>query len=274
MRFFAQPRNTGINRMIMDLNGTRNHVRMGNACHSSYGDQTDGEFGSGSFTHYDHKVGSNVTHNDFTATRGRDASGGDGHTGGIGPKQSTLQQSFATPYKYEIITPNHESDSANRYYPVSFQSVGRAGGGMIHTMQVARRYHDDGPSDYGGSTIGWTGSSTHQGGLDLFLQVRDSAWSDMYDMRIMHYRYTYHQTVGGWGMFASYNSSYGSGAFYLMLRGGFQYKFYAAYPIAVANVEPGGRVYSTSYAWYWPNSTTSTSGALNGFSTQYYAGTN
>ena len=274
MRFFAQPRNTGVNRMIVDMNGTLNHVRMGNACHYSYGSGTDGDFTSSSFTHYDHKVGGNVTHLDFEATRARTASGGYGGTGGIGPKQSTLQQSFATPYKYEIITPNHESDSANRYYPVSFQSVGRAGGGMIHTMQVARRYHDDGPSDYGGSTIGWTGSSTHQGGLDLFLQVRDSAWSDMYDMRVMHYRYTYHQTVGGWGMFASYSTTYGSGPFYLMLRGGFKYQVYAAHPTAVANVEPGGRVYSTSYAWYWPNSTTSTSGALNGFSTQYYAGTN
>ena len=272
-RFFAQPRNSGINRMIMDLNGTRNHVRMGHSCIYSYGDIGGGEFGSSSFTHYDHKESTNVTHNDFEATRARTSSGGYGANGGIGPKQSTLQQSYATPYKYEIRTPNHESDSANRYYPVSFSPVGRAGGGMIHTMQVARRYHDDGPSDYGGSTIGWTGSSTHQGGLDLFLQVRDSAWSDMYDMRVMHYRYTYHQTVGGWGMFASYSTTYGSGPFYLMLRGGFKYQVYAAHPIAVANVQPGGRVYSTSYAWYWPNSTTSTSGPLNNFSTQYYAGT-
>ena len=273
-RFFAQPRNTGVNRLIMDMNGTKNHVRMGNSCIYSYGNESNGEFGSTSFTHYDYKVGGNVVHNDAEATRARNASGGDGGTGGIGPKQSTLQQSYATPYKYEIITPNHESDSANKYYPVSFQSVGRAGGGMIHTMQVARRYHDDGPSDYGGSTIGWTGSSTHQGGLDLFLQVRDSAWSDMYDMRIMHYRYTYHQTVGGWGMFASYSNTYGSGPFYLMLRGGFKYQVYAAHPMFVANVQPGGRVYSTSYGWYWPASTTSTSGALNNFSTQYYAGTN
>ena len=183
-------------------------------------------------------------------------------------------QSFATPYRYTLSTPNHESDSANRYYPVSINTTGRAGGVMVHNLHVGRRYYDSGPHHNGGSTIGWTGSSTHQGGLDLFLQVRDSAWSDMYDMRILHYRYTYHQTVGGWGMFASSNSSYGSGPFYLMLRGGFQYKFYAAYPLAVANVEPGGRLYSTSYNWFWPNSTTSTSGALNNFSTQYYAGTN
>ena len=255
------------------MNGTRNHVRMGNACHYSYGDQSGGEFGSGSYTYYDHKVGGNVTQNDFSATRSRDASGGDGHTGGIVAKQSTNMQSFATPYRYTLSTPNHESDSANRYYPVSINTAGRAGGGMVHNLHVGRRYYDSGPAHQGGSTIGWTGSSTHQGGLDLFLQVRDSAWSDMYDMRILHYRYTYHQTVGGWGMFASSNSSYGSGPFYLMLRGGFQYKFYAAYPLAVANVNPGGRVYSTAYAWYWPSSTTSTSGPLNNFSTQYYAGT-
>jgi len=273
LRFFAQPRNTGINRMIMDMNGTLNHVRMGNTCIYSYGDQNDGDFGSGSYTHYDHKVGGNITHNDFSATRARNASGGYGYSGGIVAKQTTLQQSFVSPYKYELITPNHESDSANRFYPVSINTPGRAGGGTIHTLQVARRYHDDGPSDYGGSTIGWTGSSTHQGGLDLFLQVRDSAWSDMYDMRVMHYRYTYHQTVGGWGMFASHSTTYGSGPFYLMLRGGFKYQFYANYPLAVANVQPGGRVYSTSFAWYWPNSTTGTSGALSGFSTQYYAGT-
>jgi len=272
-RFFAQPRNTGINRMIMDLNGTKNAVRMGNASFYSYGDIGGGEFGSSSFTHYDYKEGTNVTHNDFENTVSRNASGGYGGNGGMGAKQSTGQQSYATPYKYTLYTPNSDSDAANRYYPVAIQSVGRAGGGMIHTLQVARRYYEYGPSQAGGSNIGWTGSSTHQGGLDLFLQVRDSAWSDMYDMRIMHYRYTYHQTVGGWGMFASYNASYGAGPFYLMLRGGFKYHFYAAYPIAVSNVEPGGRVYSTSYAWYWPNSTTSTSGPLSNFASAYYAGT-
>ena len=74
-------------------------------------------------------------------------------------------------------------------------------------------------------------------------------------------------------MFASASTSYGSGPFYLMLRGGFQYKFYANYPVAAANVQPGGRVYSTAYAWFWPNATTSTSGPLNNFSTAYYAGT-
>ena len=162
-------------------------------------------------------------------------------------------QSFATPYRYTLSTPNHESDSANRYYPVSINTSGRAGGGMIHTLQVARRYYEYGPHHAGGSTIGWTGSSTHQGGLDLFLQVRDSSWSDMYDMRIMHYRYTYHQTVGGWGMFPSYSTSYGSGPFYLMLRGGFQYQFYASYPLAVANVNLVV-VYMVHHIWYWLNS--------------------
>ena len=205
---------------------------------------------SGDFTHFFyHKVGGSVVHNDFQNTASRSANGGFGGTGGMGPKQSTGQQSYATPYKYSLYTPTSDSDSANRFYPVAIQSVGRAGGGMIHTLQVARRYYEYGPHNAGGSTIGWTGSSTHQGGLDLFLQVRDSSWSDMYDMRVMHYRYTYHQTVGGWGMFASSSTSYGSGPFYLMLRGGFQYKFYASYPLAVANVEPGGRVYSTSVSY-------------------------
>ena len=78
---------------------------MGNASFYSYGDIGDGQFGSSAFQHYDHKEGGTVTHNDFQNTVNRSAGGGSGGNGGMGPKQSTGQQSYATPYKYTLYTP-------------------------------------------------------------------------------------------------------------------------------------------------------------------------
>ena len=221
--------------------------------------RSDNDCTSNNSVWYDHKVGGNVTQSEHEVCDPLEPTTGYG------------KPNYGTPFVYTLQTPNTDSDAANRFYPVSINTPGCDGGGTIGTFWISRKYWSTGPAQLGGSTIGWTGSSTHQGGLDSHFQVRELAWSDKYDMRLLHHRYSYHETIQTMGMYASYSATYGSGPFYLMLRGGFQYNFYGNYPIHPANVEPGGRVYSTSYAWFWP--ATSTSGASAPFNAQYYTGT-
>lgn len=167
---------------------------------------------------------------------------------------------YNMPHVMYIETPANEANSANTYYPVSFNTPGH-GGGQFGNMVITRRYYDTGPAQRGGASIGWNDSSTHQGGLEAWFHVGESAWSDYYSARLLYYRYTYHNTISDYGMMLTSDSRFGSGPFWVRLRGGFAYWIHATFPISPANVTPGGTVfyYPTEGNAYqtWPGTTTS-----------------
>lgn len=187
------------------------------------------------------------------------------------PGSASYQASLHMPFFYTItVLPrtdpgsgSYDSDGANRYYPVSFATGGVRRPSAMPNLVIMRAYSGWGPYQFETSNsvdIGWTGSSTHQGGLYSCWHVGDSAWSDMNEQQCTRYRYTYHQTISGYGMKLSYSADRGAGAFYVMLRGGFEYRVAASYPAMPTQVTAGGSVFShsgnNSYQT-WDASTTS-----------------
>lgn len=152
---------------------------------------------------------------------------------------------YSMPFIMSFVTPSNESNSANTYYPVSFNTP-QHGGGQFGNMCITRRYYDEGPAQRGGSGIGWNDSSTHQGGLEAWFHVAESAWSDYFSARLLYYRYTYHNTISDYGMLLTNDSRFGSGPFWVRLRGGFRYWVHSTFPISPANVTPDGT------AFYYP----------------------
>ena len=218
---------------------------------------------SGSYTHYER------TNSPQTITRTNW-----GKSSSMYPDQGRGTPNYNMPFVVSFYTPNNESNSANTYYPVSFNTPGH-GGGQFGNLVICRRYHDTGPAQRGGSGIGWNDSSTHQGGLECWFHVGESAWSDYYSARLMYYRYTYHTTVSDYGMMLTNDSRFGSGPFWVRLRGGFQYWVHSTYPVSPANVLPGGTVfyYPTEGNTYqtWPGTVTSVQNT--NFNSNQYWGT-
>jgi hypothetical protein len=187
------------------------------------------------------------------------------HSGG-----ANYQATLHMPFYYGITvlprtdpgTGSYDSDGANRYYPVSFAAGGVRRASAMPNLVIMRNYGAAGPYQFevnNSVDIGWTGSSTHQGGLYAAFHTGDSAWSDMYESQVTRYRYTYHQTISSYGMRLSYSLDRGAGPFYVMLRGGFDYIVAASYPCLPTQVTAGGSVFThsgnTSYQT-WPDSTT------------------
>lgn len=176
------------------------------------------------------------------------------------------------PFKYSITvlprsdpgTGSYDSDGANRYYPVSFSTGDVRRGFAGPNLVITRSYSWSGPYQFEQSNsvdIGWTGSSTHQGGLYAAYITGDSAWSDMYEAECRRYRMTYHSTIADHGMLITSNSDRGSGPFWVLLRGGFTYDIYAAYPAVPTQVKAGGGAvtYNGNDAYAsWPNTRTDT----------------
>lgn len=186
------------------------------------------------------------------------------------PGTAIYQASMHMPFFYTITvlprtdpgTGSYDSDGANRYYPVSFATGGVRRSSAMPNLVVMRNYAATGPYQFETANsvdIGWTGSSTHQGGLYSCWHVGDSAWSDMYEGQCTRYRYTYHQTISSYAMRLSYAADRGAGAFVIMLRGGFEYKVAASYPALPTQVTAGGSTFThsgnDSYQT-WPDSTT------------------
>tara|TARA_B100000927_G_scaffold270841_1_gene247316 strand:- start:686 stop:1423 length:738 start_codon:yes stop_codon:yes gene_type:complete len=188
---------------------------------------------------------------------------------GSGSLGYTATQHLPFYYQFEVSprtdpgSGSYDSDGANRYYPVSFQNGSVRRGSAMPNLVIYRGYNLSGPSQFQSNTgvnIGWTGSSTHQGGLYASYHVGDSAWSDMFESQLTRHRMTYHTTISSHGMRLSYALDRGSGPFFLMLRGGFTYWVNASYPAMPTQVTAGGSVFTygsnTSYQT-WPASTTS-----------------
>jgi len=177
------------------------------------------------------------------------------------------------PYYYSLTvlprsdpgTGSYDSDGANRYYPVSFRSGSVRRASSAPNLIIYRGYNINGPYQFEQNNsvdIGWTGSSTHQGGLYASYHVGDSAWSDMYESQLTRYRLTYHTCISSHGMRLSFSADRGSGPFFLMLRGGFSYYINSSYPTNPTQVKAGGGVftYGGNDAYQtWPASTTSVS---------------
>lgn len=172
-------------------------------------------------------------------------------TGAINPNGSTGSPTYEFPYVYDLYTPNSDSDASNRYYPVSFKCPAFRSATSGANLIIARHYGDPGPAQRGGSSIGWTGSSSHQGGLYLSFRIGDSAWSDMYEAQLVRHRMTYHNTVSYYGIMQAISYNNGSGEFYVLLRGGFFYRIYQKHPGQPTAVTPGGTV-ADGYGWTWP----------------------
>ena len=186
----------------------------------------------------------------------------------IGFGQHGGDASAEFPYKYTITGPTHESNSANTYYPCSFYAHGFRSPSAGPNLLITRFYGETGPAQNGGSSIGWTGSSSHQGGLYAAFRIGDSAWSDMHERQLYRLRYTYHNTIANIGMNLTVNtgSPRGSGPFWVMLRGGFKYIIYAKMPVNPVWVTPGGPCvnYGGNPNYQeWPNTTTTVSAPYN-----------
>jgi len=185
--------------------------------------------------------------------------------------QTSYSPTLEMPFYYAITilprtdpgTGNYDSDGGNRYYPVSFASGSVRRASSQPNLVIARSYSHSGPHQFETANsvdIGWTGSSTHQGGLYASYVVGDSAWSDMYEGQVTRLRQTYHDTIADHGMQLSYSSDRGSGPFWVMLRGGFTYYIYATYPALPTQVTAGGSCFSYSgnnQFRQWPVSRTS-----------------
>lgn len=179
----------------------------------------------------------------------------------IGFGQHHGSASLEFPYRYEIEAPNTDSNAANSYYPISFDTGGFRAPSAGPNLLIMRSYGAVGPAQRGGSSIGWTGSSTHQGGLYAAFRIGDSAWSDMNEHQLIRLRYSYHTTIADEGMMLTVNTGTprGSGPFWLRLRGGFTYTVFAKHPVNPTWVTPGGANLSyggnPSYQ-SWPDVTT------------------
>lgn len=163
---------------------------------------------------------------------------------------------------------SYDSDGGNRYYPVSFQAGTVRRATAMPNLVIYRGYNTNGPYQFEQNNsvdIGWTGSSTHQGGLYAAYYTGDSAWSDMHESSLARHRRTYHTTISSHGMKLSYSADRGSGPFFIMLRGGFTYWCNASYPAMPTQVTAGGSVFSyggnNSYQT-WGASTTSVDNAV------------
>ena len=162
-------------------------------------------------------------------------------------------------------TGNYDSDGANRYYPISFRSGAVRRASSQPNLIIARGYSQSGAHQFETANsvdIGWTGSSTHQGGLYASYIVGDSAWSDMYEAQVTRVRQTYHTTIAAHAMQLTADASRGAGPFYIMLRGGFTYHVHASYPAMPTQVTAGGSVFSyngNDQFRQWPVSRTDTS---------------
>lgn len=160
-------------------------------------------------------------------------------------------------------TGSYDSDGANRYYPVSIRAGTVRRGSSSPNFVIYRGYNVNGPYQFEQNNsvdIGWTGSSTHQGGLYASYHIGDSAWSDMHESQLTRHRLTYHTTISSHGMRLSYSTDRGSGPFFLMLRGGFTYYMNSSYPSNPTQVKAGGGVFShagNDAYQTWPASTTS-----------------
>ena len=177
------------------------------------------------------------------------------------------------PFYYSLIvqprndpsTGSYDSDGGNRFYPVSFNTGGVRRSSAMPNLVIYRGYNIAGAHQFETTNsvdIGWGGSSTHQGGLYASFHTGDSAWSDMSESQVTRVRRTYHTTISGYGMRLSYSADRGSGAFFVMLRGGFTYYVNASYQANPTQVTAGGSTFTygdnTSYQ-SWPASTTSVS---------------
>ena len=162
---------------------------------------------------------------------------------------------------------SYDSDGGNRYYPVSFSSGQVRRGTAMPNLVIYRGYNFSGPYQFevnNSVDIGWTGSSTHQGGLYASYHVGDSAWSDMNEAQLTRHRRTYHTTISSHVMRLAHSADRGAGPFCLMLRGGFTFYVNASYPAMPTQVTAGGSTFSyggnNSYQ-SWPVSTTSVDNA-------------
>ena len=192
------------------------------------------------------------------------------------PGQHTFGPTTDMPFSYSLtVIPrsdpgsgSYDSDGANRYYPVSFATGSVRRASSRPNLIITRTYGHSGPYQWqqANSNIGWTGSSTHQGGLYASYIVGDSAWSDMYEAQITRLRKTYHDTIADHGMQLSYSADRGTGPFWIRLRGGFTYYILASYPAMPRQVTANGSCFSYSgdnYFRRWPASTT-TVGSVSG----------
>ena len=176
----------------------------------------------------------------------------------IGFGQHGYKSSAEFPYYYELYSPNSESNAANTYYPCSFYSGGFRSPSAGPNLLIMRGYGDTGPAQRGGASIGWSGSSTHQGGLYASFRIGDSAWSDMSEQQLVRVRRTYHETISDYGMLLA--NSNGSGSFWIRMRGGFRFHVYAKMPVNPTWVTPGGGAlnYNGNPNYQtWPTTTTS-----------------
>ena len=178
--------------------------------------------------------------------------------------------SFTVQPRNDPSTGSYDSDGANRYYPVSFMTGTVRRATAMPNMVVYRGYNLNGPHQFETTNsvdIGWTGSSTHQGGMYSSWYTGDSAWSDMYEAQCARHRRTYHTTIGGFGMQLTYSNDRGSGPFYLMLRGGFTFYVNSSHPSLPRQVTAGGSVFSylgNDQFRQWPASTTTANSAFDG----------
>lgn len=191
--------------------------------------------------------------------------------------QTGYSPTMQMPYYYTLTvqprndpsTGSYDSDGGNRFYPVSFASGSVRRASSTPNMVIYRGYNLSGAHQFETANsvdIGWTGSSTHQGGLYSAWYTGDSAWSDMYEAHVTRHRRTYHTTVGGYGMQLSYDTDRGSGPFWVMLRGGFTYYIGSTHPSLPAQVTAGGSCFSyggNNQFRTWPASTTTADSQFN-----------
>lgn len=159
-------------------------------------------------------------------------------------------------YKYHYAM--NVTGDPNTYYPVSVSTPSFTNPHPRANLVIMRRYWENGPAQLNPGS--WSGSSTHQGGLRLYMDVNESSWSDMHMNTPMLFRYTYHNTISDYGKLPSINQG-GAGQFWVRLRGSFTYHFYFSYNPGsnpARQETPGGVAYSTSsHTFTWPSTTTS-----------------
>ena len=189
----------------------------------------------------------------FTDYRRAGLTGAHYHRSGDIAHSATLEM----PYIYSLTvlprsdpgTGSYDSDGGNRYYPISFRSGAVRRASSQPNLLITRGYSSSGPHQFETANsvdIGWTGSSSHQGGLYASYIVGDSAWSDMYEGQVTRVRQTYHSTIADHGMQLAHDNDRGSGPFWVMLRGGFTYYISATYPAVPTQVTAGGSCFSYS----------------------------
>lgn len=202
--------------------------------------------------------------------------GGNGGANYHMPGQTAYAASTTFPFSYAITiqprnnpgTGAYDSDGGNRYYPVSFQSGGVRRAGAGPNLLIYRHYSHSSAYQFevaNSVDIGWTGSSSHMGGLYSSFIVGDSSWSDMSESQCTRHRTTYHSTISDFGMQLSYSSDRGSGPFWVRLRGGFTYYVSSSYPSMPTQVTAGGSCFSYSgddQFRQWPASTTSVNNSI------------